>query len=69
MLLKLLSILLIGLFGNSSTQNNHKRNSGSKSKPRICEDDDYDEEEYEEDDDNDYGDGVEREFIFQDHRL
>ena len=56
MLLKLLSILLIGLFGNNSTQNNYKRNSGHKSTAGLGEDDDYDEEEYEEDDDNDFGD-------------
>ncbi|MBR4313453.1 MAG: hypothetical protein IKP66_00920 [Lachnospiraceae bacterium] len=56
MLLKLLSILLLGLSGNSSTQNNHKRNFGHKSTPGLGEDDDYDEEEYEEDDDNDFGD-------------
>ena len=54
MLLKLLSILLLGLSGNSSTQNKHKRNSGHKSTPGLG--DDYDEEEYEEDDDNDFGD-------------
>lgn len=55
MFLKLLSIILLGLFGNSSTQNNHKRNSGHKSTLGLGEDDDYDEEEYEEDDDNDFG--------------
>ena len=56
MLLKLLSILLIGLFANSSTHNKHKRNSSHKSTAGLGEDDDYDEEEYEEDDDNDFGD-------------
>ena len=56
MFLKLLSIILLRLLGNSSTQNNHKWNSGHKSTPGLGEGDDYDEEEYEEDDDNDFGD-------------